>query len=197
MSNRRAILCGGVSDENLSFGETRPLSLNLWGSTKNVDLRIEDIRRYMLKDIPPVFVDLIEIATYVYCADQAITRGRDTPDKLGEKWRRELFFRIPVRKPKVWNSRKLNGLLSSTLSFLSEDEYHFEFTELTESPPLGNNISMVCRKALNRKIRRKSSSFPVGLIPLGVLFSNPYWMGKKLCWCIISPRMPWRHVAKT
>ncbi|MGH8727569.1 MAG: hypothetical protein ACREV9_05325, partial [Burkholderiales bacterium] len=49
--------------------------LHLWGKRANVHLKISDISEKMAANIPPVLLDLLEIATYVYCADQATTRG--------------------------------------------------------------------------------------------------------------------------
>jgi len=135
MNNERAILCGDVGTGTLPFGGDRPLRLHLWGPRENVKLRVSDIRSHLLQDVPSRFCDLVEIATYVYCADQAITRGGDGVDNFGEDWRRRLFFRIPVRNPDFWNDPPLLEQLIATLSFLSEDEYHFEFTKLKGEPP--------------------------------------------------------------
>jgi hypothetical protein len=130
MANERSILCGQVSSAALPFEQKKPLHFHLWGPQENVSLYISDIRSHLLKDINPWFHDLIEIATYVYCADQAITRGSDGVDNFGENWRRRLFFRIAVRNPDLWNSSPLKDQLIETLSFLSEDEYHFDFVKL-------------------------------------------------------------------
>ena len=135
MANERAILCGDVTSGSLPFASEKPVRLHLWGPHENVRLQINDIRSHLLQEIPPPFHDLVEIATCVYCADQAVTRGGDGVDDFGENWRRRLFFRIPVRNPDLWNESKLRGQLVETLSFLSEDEYHFEFTKLISEPP--------------------------------------------------------------
>ena len=135
MTNARSILCGDVTENALPFNEKKPLSLRLWGPRENVSLCISDIRSQLLKDIPSSFHDLVEIATYVYCADQAITRGGDGVDNFGENWRRKMFFRIAVRNPDLWNSSPLKDSLTETLSFLSEDEYDFDFVKLEKQPP--------------------------------------------------------------
>jgi hypothetical protein len=135
MANERAILCGSVSDGSLPFKDPRPLRLRMWPPHRNVHLTIQDVRQAMMKPLPPAFVDLIDIATYVYCADQAITRGGDGVMDLGENWRRNLFFRVPVRNPTLWKDASVLNVLVSTLSFLSEDEYHFDFVPLTKDHP--------------------------------------------------------------
>jgi hypothetical protein len=135
MANERAILCGSVSDGSLSLQDPRPLRLRLWGQHRNVRLTIQDVRRALMKSLAPAFLDLIDIATYVYCADQAIRRGGDGVQDFGENWRRNLFFRIPVRNPALWKMAAVHDPLVTTLSFLSEDEYHFDFEQLTRDHP--------------------------------------------------------------
>jgi len=134
MSTERAILCGGASKGSLPFGSRNVLRLRMWGRNPNVNLCFEDIRRQLLREIPPQFLDLIEVATYIYCADQAIKRGGERDRSFGEKWRRKLFFRIPVRDPSLWSSPGIRDVLVDTLSFLSEDEYYFEFVALDHGP---------------------------------------------------------------
>jgi hypothetical protein len=136
MSNERVILCGGVSDAGLPRLEQEPVRLRMWGPHKNVDLHIEDISRPLFHDIPSQFLDLVEVATYVYCADQAVTRGGSDVESAGENWRRKLYFRIPVRNPDLWNGPAVLGILQETLSFVSEDEYYLEFEGLRDGPAL-------------------------------------------------------------
>jgi hypothetical protein len=131
MANERAILCGTASDGSLPFQDPRPLRLRMWGKKHNVHLIIQDVRRAMMKALPSVFLDLIDIATYVYCADQAVRRGGDGVQDFGDNWRRNLFFRVPVRNPTLWKEASVLDHLIATLSFLSEDEYHFDFEQLT------------------------------------------------------------------
>jgi len=136
MPTDRAILCGSVGDGALPFRDDRPLRLRMWGPHRNVHLTIQDVRQAMIKAVPAVFLDLIDIAVYVYCADQAVRRGGDGVEDFGEHWRRNFFFRIPVREPQAWKNQAVLNYLVSTLSFLSEDEYHFEFEQLPNDPTL-------------------------------------------------------------
>jgi len=140
MTNERSILCGDVTHNRLPFSDKKPLSFRLWGRRENVALHINDIRSQLLKDIPSSFHDLVEIATYVYCADQAITRGGNDVDNFGENWRRRMFFRIAVRNPDLWNSSPLKDILTETLSFLSDDEYHFDFVNLEKQAPAQSHL---------------------------------------------------------
>jgi 7-cyano-7-deazaguanine synthase in queuosine biosynthesis len=140
MANESLILCGSAGNGSLPFKGERLVRLRMWGPHANVHLTIRDVREAMLKQVPAVFLDLIDIATYVYCADQAVTRGGDGVLDFGEKWRRNLFFRIPVRQPTFWKKTSILDQLISTLSFLSEDEYHFDFETLTKDRSFENYL---------------------------------------------------------
>ncbi|HUW33766.1 MAG TPA: 7-cyano-7-deazaguanine synthase [Planctomycetota bacterium] len=94
------------------------------------------IREELLRDVPDRFCDLLEIATYVYVADQAATRGGDGVENVGEDWYRNLFFRIPVRHPEFWSSPAVTDVLTKALSFLSDDHYQFDFVPLIKPPKL-------------------------------------------------------------
>jgi hypothetical protein len=71
--NERLVLCGGVS--------ARPgkgvdlLRLDLSGPNQNVTVRVHDITKRMVTNIPDLLVDLLEVAAYVYSADWATRRG--------------------------------------------------------------------------------------------------------------------------
>lgn len=61
------------------------LCLHLYGADDDhkVTLEIEDIRQQMFKDVPTRLRDLLDIATYVFAADQAVLRGRMKSRRLG------------------------------------------------------------------------------------------------------------------
>jgi hypothetical protein len=135
MQDKRYIICGNAPTDGIKENPDRDLRLRLWGNDgpDKITLRIEDIHTKIVRNVPDVFQDLLEIATYVYCADQAIPRGADDVDSFGHGWRRDLHFIIPVRTPDFWNGKEIRQALCSTLGFLSDDNYHFEFTKLTEA----------------------------------------------------------------
>ncbi|HPC97308.1 MAG TPA: 7-cyano-7-deazaguanine synthase, partial [Sedimentisphaerales bacterium] len=135
MQDKRYIICGNAPTDGIEENPDRDLRLRLWGKDgpDKITLRIEDIHKKMSKDVPDSFQDLLEIATYVYSADQAIPRGADDVDSFGHGWRRDLHFIIPVRKPDFWNGDDIHQALRSTLGFLSDDNYHFEFVKLKEA----------------------------------------------------------------
>jgi hypothetical protein len=127
MAINRVILCGRASEGNYPLEDAHPLRLRLRGPGRNVRLILDDLSKDLWQTVPPALLDLIEIATYVYVADQAIRRGSADGADLGENWRRSLFFRFPVRLPELWASDPVCRQLTATLSFLSEDRYFFEF----------------------------------------------------------------------
>lgn len=136
MDNQHIILCGGQPEQKTDK-QAAVLRLNAWaakGTPDYVGLKIEDLHGKLYKPVPRQFEDLIDIATYVYCADQAISRGGIDVDTFGGRWRRRFHFHIPVREPDLWNSKEVKQTLVNTLSFLSEDDYDFTFTGAVNAP---------------------------------------------------------------
>src|SRR5215203_3243714 len=94
------VRCGGAQARRPAGGEVLDLDVDApKTSPAKVTLRLDHITDLMVEHVPDVLTDLVEIACYVYCADQ-FTR-RDTPKmtRLGENWRRRFRFGIPVRHP--------------------------------------------------------------------------------------------------
>jgi hypothetical protein len=103
------------------------IAMDVRGAAKNVNLRIDYISRTMLGNVPDLLIDLLEVAAYVYCADQRLVRGSDKLTNFGENWRRSLRFSIPVRQLEVWQDPDVHEVLVDTLGFLSDDSYEFDF----------------------------------------------------------------------
>jgi hypothetical protein len=101
-----------------------------------VRLRIDHLTNATCARAPAVAVDLLEIAAFVYAADQAVTRGRTGQFDYGMRWRQHFRFEIPVRCPSVWRRPEVNEVLAQTLGFLSDDDYEFGFSRLENPPPL-------------------------------------------------------------
>jgi hypothetical protein len=130
--SERLVLCGGAKGP----GRGSPLRLALSGPSQNIILELDDISKKMVTRVPDLLVDLIEIAAYVYCADRATSRGGPAQVGMGTDWRRSFRFVIPVRNSDHWNRRNVSEPLCKTLSFLSEDDYTFEFEKATNPVPL-------------------------------------------------------------
>ena len=134
--NERLVLCGGLDGPRKSGVSS--LSLSLHGRSPNLRLQIADISRRLLANIPDTLVDLLEVASYIYAADSAVPRGGTTDARMGARWRRKFRFVIPVRLPDLWSSDAVLSALVETLSFLSEDDYEFEFRPLNKPPSVTN-----------------------------------------------------------
>ena len=132
MNATRTIFCGGLPAE-LAAGETM-VELDLHGQASNVHLKLSDISTAMAANVPDVLTDLLEVAAYVYSADQAVRRGNEFDD--GQRWRRHFNFHVPVRCLDLWSRPEVRGALTDVLSFLSDDDYDFTFHRLTRSQPV-------------------------------------------------------------
>jgi hypothetical protein len=131
VSDLRLVLCGGASPGAVPSDADR-LLLDLQGARPNVFLQISDLSEAMAKNVPDILTNLLDVAVYVFAADQGT--GRGGPRDTGEKWRRRFRFHIPVRLPEVWSREAVSSALVDVLSFISEDTYEFVFTKL-EQPP--------------------------------------------------------------
>jgi hypothetical protein len=142
MSDRHIILCGGVRAPTLgSDWKGAPVrTLRLGRERHDVHLRLTHLTDRMCARLPSVAVDLVELAAYVYAADQATTRGGPTEFEYGSRWRRHFHFQVPVRCPDVWRRPAVTNALANTLGFLSDDDYEFAFVRHTNPPPLANYL---------------------------------------------------------
>jgi hypothetical protein len=136
------VLCGGASAPRLARSD-QIVRLDLGGNDPNVQLKIIDITRCLMSNVPDVIVDLMEIASYVYCADQAVSRGAEGVLNFGDKWRRRFTFYIPVRQPEIWSCAEIIEVLKRTLTTLSEDEYEFRFHRQTRAVTIQRYLELL------------------------------------------------------
>lgn len=127
-------LCGLDASQAAAYKGGR--TLNLHGSNPNVRLKLDDIRKGLLKTEPELLTDLIEIAAYVFAADCSVPRGGPTFPQVGAKWRRCFHLVIAVRDPGRWSAPQLLDALKEALEFLSDDAWHFTFEQLNDPPAL-------------------------------------------------------------
>jgi 7-cyano-7-deazaguanine synthase in queuosine biosynthesis len=136
MNTEHTIICGGLKQAGIpAFGNVMPL--NLWpgqSAKPCVTLKIEDLHERICQIVPRQFHDLIEIAAYVYCADQLASRGGKDVDTFGSHWRRRFHYHIPVREPDLWRTPAIASALRELLDFLSDDFYDFTFHP-AKNPP--------------------------------------------------------------
>lgn len=115
------VVCGGLPAPRA--GAAAALALD--GPARNVFLNTEDVLGNFYRDVPGELLDLLEIAAYVYAADQSFDRGGPADD--GGRWRRAFAFQVPVREPDLWRSADVTAALADALGFASEDAYRFAF----------------------------------------------------------------------
>jgi hypothetical protein len=102
----------------------------------DVHLRIDHITGAMCAGLPDVAADLVELASFVYAADQAVNRGGTKEFEYGRHWRRQFRFEVPVRRVDKWRQPEVVDVLAATLGFLSDDDYEFGFAPYRNPPPM-------------------------------------------------------------
>jgi len=88
------------------------------------------------ENLPPRILDLIQIASYVFCADRLVNRG-DRRSLSNKAWGRNFEFHIPVLDYDFWNNQMLQNALSEALVFMTGDRKYnfiFERSELGHLP---------------------------------------------------------------
>lgn len=142
------IFCGSVARTAPSTdGEERRIIL--YGPGKNAVLNVDNLWKSLVQTIPDELHDLLEIATYIYVADQWTSRGPRDGSDFGRLWRRQLHFTIPVRRVETWKRPEVRDALIEAVGFLSDDCYTFtfvsdpspahyqEYIDFGEQPPSG------------------------------------------------------------
>lgn len=103
------------------------------GASRNLRLEVENISHWLLKNLKPICHDLLEIATFVYYADNSVPRGTDK-DLYTDNWVRNFHFIIPVRELQIWQKPEILTTLIEMLSYLTEDKYSFTFVNRERTP---------------------------------------------------------------
>lgn len=119
------VLCGEAAARDEGAGEA--LKLRLTGKGANIRLELSDIEKRMLSNVKAQLADLIEVAAYVYCADQLVSRGGQASRSLGREWRRQWRFVIPVRRPELWSDEAVSAALRTALGFMADEDFAFDF----------------------------------------------------------------------
>lgn len=122
------VLCGGLERPRRASNSLLELDIDVNAPPKKrVWLRLETLTRRLVGNPAAALCDALEIAAYIFIADRMTRRGSDQLPKMGADWRRSLRFRIPVRCHELWTRSDISECLTSTLGFLSEDTFVFEF----------------------------------------------------------------------
>jgi hypothetical protein len=101
------------------------------GARPNLNLHIESPSTKLLGALPPRAVDLVHIASYVYGADQLVSRG-GIRDVYGDSWERDFRLCVPVSDPQFWSNKDVRLRLEEALDFLSGDRWEFRFSQAAD-----------------------------------------------------------------
>lgn len=115
-------------------GEADPRLIRINGPDPTFVLASGVIRAAAISEIDPRALDFLEIAAAVFAADSGVSRGGPTRDGMGEGWRRDFVFRIPVRHPELWARPDVTEALVAATEFLTEDHVRFAFLPTDPAP---------------------------------------------------------------
>jgi 7-cyano-7-deazaguanine synthase in queuosine biosynthesis len=118
--------CGLSEEQRRKFPEGGQ-SLFLGPEHANVALHIDDIRARYRRELPDYLLDLLELATYVFAADNVTSRGGKKREDMAAKWRRTFLLVVTVRRPEIWRQREVVEALQKALHFISDDNWKLEF----------------------------------------------------------------------
>lgn len=125
---REKIIACGAMPTSRKGGDVIELDASPQASVSSrVVLRLDHISVPMADNLPPVLADALELATYVFAADQLVARGSPQMSGVGASWRRKFRFAVPVRELEIWSSGAVQEALCEALGFLTEDEFTFDF----------------------------------------------------------------------
>ncbi len=170
-------LCDGARSSRRPSRRNHDKIIELTSHGRNANLRFAlwDITGAILRDVSAVSIDLIRVASYVYAGDQTVSRG-GTGDVYGHHWTRDLHFVIPVANPRFWSKEEVRGQLSETLSFLTGDNYTFDFTE---SEPSQRQLAMGTDGSIPYQAANSVMLFSGGADSLGAVVDGVVNYGKR------------------
>ncbi|RUT32429.1 hypothetical protein EMQ25_04515 [Arsenicitalea aurantiaca] len=110
-------------------GRDRPLAIRINGRHPTFRLATDALETKVIRELDPVILDLMEIASTVFAADGAVPRGGPTRPNLGQDWYRQFDFEIPVRHPELWQRDDVVAALRDAVETLTEDSVSFRFIQ--------------------------------------------------------------------
>ena len=131
---RVLVVCDGVeppqSLRNQKWSHQIPVTS--LGTSADLNLRVQNLGGTVLGTIDNRAADLVRIASYVYAADQAVSRG-GRADVFGQQWRRNFTLCIPVSDRAYWEQDQVRSALATVLLFVTEDTWELHFAEAVPS----------------------------------------------------------------
>lgn len=125
------VLCNGANEPDYgSSVQVKKVRLDYEQTTPGMPPNIKvSLMRFMedVNHLPLRLRDLLEIASFVFCADRAVPRGSKNALEY-HRWPRKFHFAIKVRDLSFWSLPSVTMALSAALTFMSGDEtYSFSF----------------------------------------------------------------------
>ena len=111
----------------MSQGGNETLRFDVDGKTLTLSLKLSGLNRRLLQRLPDRALDLLEIASFVYGLDSAVSRGGLRDRSLGADWYRSFYVTVPVRDLGHWRRQDVSEALAETLFQLSNDHFVFNF----------------------------------------------------------------------
>ena len=109
------VRCGGAQARRRPAGQILDLDVDApKDSPARVRLSLNHITEPMVSNLPDALADLVEIACYVYSADQFTQRGSSKMTRLGQHWRRHFRF-VPSRIFKEAHRRTISNGFSNSM----------------------------------------------------------------------------------
>lgn len=132
-AKKTKILCGELCQSNSCTREiVNLLNYDNGGIASNVSTKFEKFVDRP-QELPDKIIDLLQIASYVFCADRRAYRGARN-SLSNESWGRFLYFEIPVNDIVFWSSDRVINALENALTFMTGDrQYHFTFVKATKN----------------------------------------------------------------
>jgi 7-cyano-7-deazaguanine synthase in queuosine biosynthesis len=125
------VQCGGAPPFRGSKGGKK-VQVRLYKPNPTASFQFWNVTHAILKNLSPTWLDLLEIAAYVYIADTECARWSER-DVLNRRWRREFHFSIPVQNRQLWNAAKVKTALVDALEHVTGDTFRFKF--VARRPP--------------------------------------------------------------
>lgn len=124
MANPCVIICGDGKPQRPqgAWRKAKNIHLRIGDTARDIHLHLDRLHESLHAISAAILTDLLEIAAYVYGADQVLTRGGTKKIDYGDSWLREMRFEIPVRCPEIWQRTEITAALSDCLQFLLDDQ---------------------------------------------------------------------------
>lgn len=146
------VFCGEISKQSECSGdEINLLHRDVHDITANVTFGYEKFVKTP-EEIPKRTIDLLQIASYIFCADRMASRG-DRKSVTNVGWSRSFYFTIPVIDIDFWNTDAVKKSLNNALAFMTGDrKYEFNFVKASENAVSTENVQLCLFSAIESEL---------------------------------------------